>query len=252
MRQRVGCVLRLFTPPLTRARAKGSGPLAAEPVDRVRPMSGAQPWSGRRLHLVGVGGAGMSGYARVAIQLGAQVSGSDRADSPALDRLRALGVATSVGHDAANVPPGDDVEVVHSSAVTPENPERVAAAERGLPDLPRAELLAQLSALKQTIAVAGAHGKTTTTSMAAHVLLELGMEPAYLIGGDLRSTGRNADWGSGDWLVVEADESDRSMLSLDVDIAVVTNVELDHHATYASLSEVRDVFRTFLAGAPQA
>ena len=137
-----------------------------------------RPWSGRRLHLVGLGGAGMSGYARVATQLGAVVSGSDRADSPALAELRALGVEAHVGHAAANVPAGDDVEVVHSSAIAADNPERLAAAERGLPDRPRADLLAQLTALKRTIAVAGTHGKTTTTSMAAHVLLRCGLEPA--------------------------------------------------------------------------
>src|SRR5204863_9820218 len=159
--------------------------------------------------------------------------------------------SVSVGHDAANVPPGA-VEVVHSSAIAPDNPERVAARERGLPDRPRAELLAQLSALKRTIAIAGAHGKTTTTSMTAHVLLRCGLEPAYLIGGALTTTGLNADWGAGEWLVVEADESDRSMLSLHVDVAVVTNVELDHHATYGSLAEVRGAFRALLAGAPRA
>jgi UDP-N-acetylmuramate--alanine ligase len=166
--------------------------------------------------------------------------------------LRALGVEAHVGHAAANVPAGDDVEVVHSSAIAADNPERVAAAERGLPDRPRADLLAQVTALKRTIAVAGTHGKTTTTSMAAHILLRCGLEPAYLVGGTMTTTGRNADWGAGDWLVVEADESDRSMLSLDVEIAVVTNVELDHHATYGSLGEVRAAFRALLARAPQA
>jgi UDP-N-acetylmuramate--alanine ligase len=211
-----------------------------------------RPWSGRRLHLVGLGGAGMSGYARVATQLGAVVSGSDRADSPALAELRALGVDAHVGHAAANVPAGDEVEVIHSSAIGPDNPERAAARERGLPDHPRADLLAELTALKRTIAVAGTHGKTTTTSMTAHVLLRCGLRPAYLVGGTMTTTGRNADWGEGDWLVVEADESDRSMLSLNVDVAVVTNVELDHHATYGSLGEVRDAFRALLAKAPQA
>ena len=210
------------------------------------------PWAGRRLHLVGLGGAGMSGYARAAVALGATVSGSDRAASAGLEELRALGVDAHVGHAAENVPAGDDVEVVHSSAITPDNPERAAAAARGLPDRPRAALLADLSALKRTIAVAGAHGKTTTSSMAAHILLRCGMEPSYLIGGALTTTGRNADWGTGEWLVVEADESDRSMLALDVDVAVVTNVELDHHATYGSLAELRDAFRQLLAGAPQA
>ncbi|QEC50772.1 UDP-N-acetylmuramate--L-alanine ligase [Baekduia soli] len=190
----------------------------------------------------------MSGWARVAGQLGATVSGSDRAESPALDHLRALGVEVHVGHDAANVPAGADV--FHSSAIPADNPERTA----GRPSLPRAELLRRLTALKRVIAVAGAHGKTTTTSMAAHALLGAGLAPGYLIGGALRSTGEHADWGShrsGGWLVVEADESDRSMLALDTDVAVVLNIELDHHATYGSLAEVVEVFDAFRAAAPQ-
>jgi UDP-N-acetylmuramate--alanine ligase len=211
-----------------------------------------RPWAGRRLHLIGLGGAGMSGYARVAVQLGAAVSGSDRADSPGLRALTQLGVEVHVGHEAANVPSGDGVEVVHSSAIRADNPERAAARARALPDHPRADLLAELSLLKRTIAIAGAHGKTTTSSMVAHALLRCGLEPAYLIGGALTTTGLNADWGAGEWLVVEADESDRSLLSLHVDIAVVTNVELDHHATFGSLAEVREVFRTWLAVAPHA
>jgi UDP-N-acetylmuramate--alanine ligase len=201
-----------------------------------------RPWAGRRIHLVGIGGAGMSGWARVAVQLGATVSGSDRAESPALDKLRALGVDVHVGHDAANVPPGADVFV--STAIPAGNPERVAGAQ------PRAELLRELTQLKQVIAVAGAHGKTTTTSMIAHALLGAGMEPGYLIGGALRSTGENADWGAGDWLVVEADESDKSMLALDADVAVVLNIELDHHATYASRAQLDEVFDTFRMAAP--
>src|SRR5689334_11776194 len=173
------------------------------------------PWSDRRLHLVGVGGAGMSGYALVSAQLGARVSGSDRAESAVLERLRAAGIDARAGHGAANVPGGDDVEVVLSSAVPADNPERVAALERGLRVMARADLLAELTALRRVIAVAGAHGKTTTSSMAAHVLLRCGLDPGYLIGGDLRTTGTNAAWGTGEWLVVEADESDRSMLRLD-------------------------------------
>src|SRR3954465_13921953 len=211
-----------------------------------------RPWAGRRLHLVGLGGAGMSGYARAAVQLGARVSGSDRADGPALAALRELGVAVHVGHAAENVPAGDDVEVVHSTAIPLHNPEREAARARGLADRPRADLLRELSGLKRTIAVAGAHGKTTTTSMVAHALLRCGLEPSYLIGGALRTAGLNAGWGAGEWLVVEADESDRSMLELHVEVAIVTNVELDHHATYGSLAEVREVFRAFLAGVPEA
>jgi UDP-N-acetylmuramate--alanine ligase len=202
-------------------------------------MSG--PWAGRKVHLVGIGGAGMSGYARVCAQLGAQVSGSDRADGPAMARLRAMGVTTHVGHDRSNVPDGADVFV--SSAIAADNPERVAGAK------PRAELLHELSGLKRTIAIAGAHGKTTTTSMAAHVLLACGLEPAYLIGGALRTTGEHADWGAGEWLVVEADESDRSMLRLQVDLAAVLNVELDHHATYGSLAELQEVYDAFTAAA---
>jgi UDP-N-acetylmuramate--alanine ligase len=203
----------------------------------------ALPWAGRKIHLVGIGGAGMSGWARVAVQLGATVSGSDRAESPALEKLRALGVVVHVGHEAANVPEGADVFV--STAIPVDNPERVARA------LPRAELLRELSALKRVIAIAGAHGKTTTTSMVAHALLGAGAQPGYLIGGALRTTGENADWGTGEWLVVEADESDKSMLALDVDVAVVLNIELDHHATYGSLVELNEVFDTFRAGAPE-
>jgi UDP-N-acetylmuramate--alanine ligase len=202
---------------------------------------------------VGIAGAGMSGYALAAHALGAQVTGSDRAPSPYLDALARAGVDPPViGHDAANVPPGADVEVVYSTAIPAENPERLAARERGLRERPRAELLAELTALRPTVAVAGAHGKTTTAAMIAHVLLALGLDPAFLIGGILRSAGSNAAWGGGEWLVVEADESDRSMLALDVDVAVLTNVELDHHATYGSLGELRDAYREFLSGPAQA
>ncbi|HEU4974273.1 MAG TPA: cyanophycin synthetase [Baekduia sp.] len=203
----------------------------------------AQPWEGRRIHLIGIGGAGMRGWARVAVQLGAVVSGSDQADSPGLEHLRALGVEVHVGHRAENVPPGADV--FHSTAVPEDNPERALGSR------PRADLLRELTALKRVIAVAGAHGKTTTTSMAAHALLGAGMTPGYLIGGALRTTGENADWGDGEWLVVEADESDRSMLALDVAVAVVLNIELDHHATYGSLAELTAVFDAFRAAAPQ-
>jgi UDP-N-acetylmuramate--alanine ligase len=206
--------------------------------------AGDRPWAGRRVHLVGVGGAGMSGWARVAVQLGATVSGSDRAESPNLDRLRALGITVHVGHDAANVPADADVFV--STAIPADNPERVERAQ------PRAELLRELTSLKQVIAVAGAHGKTTTTSMVAHALLGAGASPGYLIGGALRTTGENADWGDGDWLVVEADESDRSMLALDVDVAVVLNIELDHHATYGgSLAGLHAAFDEFRHHAPR-
>jgi UDP-N-acetylmuramate--alanine ligase len=214
-------------------------------------MSG--PWGGRRLHFVGVGGAGMSGYARAAHALGAEVSGSDRADSPYTESLRADGVLrASVGHDAANVPAGEDVEVVYSSAVPPENPERAAARERGLRERPRAELLGELTALKRTIAVAGTHGKTTTAAMLVHALRGAGMEPGWLVGAPVGEGLPNARWGMGEWLVVEADESDRSMLSLHVEVAVLTNVELDHHASFTSLGELRAAFHEFLAKPPSA
>ncbi len=211
-------------------------------------MSGQ--WSGRRLHFVGVGGAGMSGYARAAHTLGAAVTGSDSALSPYAERLRADGVLDAhVGHDAANVPAGEDVELVYSSAVAVDNPERAAARARGLRERARAELLGELTELKRTIAVAGTHGKTTTASMLVHILRAAGMRPGWLVGAPVGGGLENAEWGEGEWLVVEADESDRSMLSLDVEIAVLTNVELDHHTVYRSLPELREAFRSFLSRA---
>ena len=197
-----------------------------------------QPWSGRRLHFVGIGGAGMSGLAAVAHALGASVTGSDRASgSPYAQTLRAAGIEPAIGHDAANVP--DGAEVVYSSAIPPSNPERTT----GAPELHRADLLGQLTQLKPTIAISGTHGKTTTSSMVVHAL---GAD-SYLVGGEVRSTGSNAGWGPGEWLVVEADESDRSLLKLHPTIAVVTNAELDHHTTYSSQRDVDETFRAFLA-----
>jgi UDP-N-acetylmuramate--alanine ligase len=216
-------------------------------------MSGAKSWQGRRLHFVGVGGAGMSAYARAAHALGAEVSGSDGASSPYLTRLREDGVLDAhVGHDAANVPAGEGVELIYSSAVPQENSERAAARERGIAERPRAELLGELSALRRTIAVAGTHGKTTTSSMLAHALRAAGLDPDWLIGAPIGGGLPNAHWSEGEWLIVEADESDRSMLSLEVEIAVLTNVELDHHATFASLAELREAFAAFLARASAA
>jgi UDP-N-acetylmuramate--alanine ligase len=190
----------------------------------------------------------MSGYVRAAHALGAEVSGSDGADGPYLRRLAADGVLqAAIGHRAENVPAGEGVELVYSSAVSGENVERRAARERGIPERPRAELLAELSAMRRTIAVAGTHGKTTTCSMVAHALIGAGMDPGWLIGAPIGGGLPNAHWGEGEWLVVEADESDRSMLSLSVEVAVLTNVELDHHAAFASLAELREAFREFLA-----
>jgi UDP-N-acetylmuramate--alanine ligase len=205
------------------------------------------PWAGRRLHFIGIGGAGMSGLALVARTLGAEVTGSDQADSSYVELLREAGIQPAIGHDAANVPDGADVIV--STAIGDDNPELAAARERGMPVLHRGDLLGEVSRLRRTIAVAGTHGKTTTASMAAHVLVEAGRDPCYLIGGEVRSTGTNAAWGEGEWLVVEADESDRSFLKLSPEVAVVTNVELDHHATFASLGELQEAFDQFIAGA---
>ncbi len=214
-------------------------------------------WSGRRLHFVGIGGAGMSGLAVVADALGATVTGSDAVDTPYLDGVRRSGIEVVIGYDAANVPAGDDVEVVVSTATAAANPERAAARERALREIHRGALLGELSRLRRTIAIAGTHGKTTTASMAAHALLSLGWDPTFVIGGELRppaergreSIATNAAYGAGDWLVVEADESDRSFLELSPEIGVVTNIELDHHTTYASHVELEQAFGEFLCNA---
>jgi UDP-N-acetylmuramate--alanine ligase len=215
----------------------------------------ARPWSGRTIHFVGVAGAGMSGYARAAAALGAQVSGSDRRASPYSERLATDGVLQArIGeHDAANLPGGENVELVYSSAVLEDNPERAAARARGLPERSRAQLLAELTGLRRTIAVAGTHGKTTTASMLVYALCGAGTHPDWLIGGAVGPGLANAHWsGEGEWLVVEADESDRSMLELSFEIAVLTNVELDHHATFGTLAQVREAFRQLLARAGRA
>ena len=209
-------------------------------------MSGG-PLARRRLHFIGIGGAGMSGLAVVARALGAHVSGSDNTDTPYLDRVRAQGIEPVIGYSAANVPPG--AEIVVSTAISQDNPELEAARSAGAAVLHRAELLGEVTRLKRSIAVAGTHGKTTTCAMLVHALLALGRDPAYLIGGRLRSTGANAAWGAGEWVVVEADESDRSFLRLEPDVAVVTNVELDHHASYRSLSELEEAFGEFTSAA---
>jgi UDP-N-acetylmuramate--alanine ligase len=212
-----------------------------------------KPWAGRRIHFVGVGGAGMSGYARAAHALGATVTGSDRAETPYLVQLREEGVLDAeVGHDARNLPDSEDVELVYSSAIPADNPERAAARERGVPDRPRADLLGELSALRRTIAIAGAHGKTTTSAMLVHVLRGEGLDPGWLIGSSIGAGLANSHWSEGEWLVIEADESDRSMLALSIEIAVLTNVELDHHASFRSLAELREAFAAFLARASRA
>ena len=202
-----------------------------------------EPFAGRSLHFIGIGGAGMSGLALVAHALGARVSGSDQAESAALGRLREAGIEAAIGHDPANLPAG--VEVVVSTAIPEDNPELAAARAAGATLLHRADLLGELSRMKRTIAVSGAHGKTTTASMAAHALRGAGRDPAFLIGGELRSAQTNAAWGTGDWAVIEADESDRSFLKLARDVAVITNIEFDHHSTYATLRELEQAFAEF-------
>ncbi len=184
----------------------------------------------KRVHFVGVGGAGMSGIAEVLATQGYQVSGSDIAASAATRRLAGLGVAIAIGHDAAHVARADAVVV--STAVAPDNPEVVAARERGVPVVPRALMLAELMRLKTGIAVAGTHGKTTTTSLIASVLAEGGLDPTFVIGGRLLSADANARLGKGDFLVAEADESDASFLYLSPALAVITNIDADHMETY--------------------
>jgi len=209
-------------------------------------------WRGRRLHFIGIGGVGMSGLALVCAELGAAVSGSDRGDSSYMERLRAAGLEPVVGHDAANLPA--DAEVVVSTAIDEGNPELALARERGQVVRRRGELLAELCAEKRLIAIAGTHGKTTTTAMLAWALRGAGADPAFFVGGEvpgLRPGGAaaNAGWGGGEWVVAEADESDASFLDLDPEIAVVTNIEMDHHSRWGSIAELRDAFDRFAAGA---
>jgi UDP-N-acetylmuramate--alanine ligase len=207
------------------------------------PGATERPFAGRSLHFVGIGGAGMSGLALVAHGLGARVTGSDRADSPYCEHLRGAGLEPTIGHDAANLPAG--AEVVVSTAIPEDNPELSAARAAGAVVLHRGDLLGELSRMKRTIAVSGTHGKTTTAAMAAHILGETGRAPVFLIGGELRSAGTNAAWGAGEWAVIEADESDRSFLKLAREVAVITNIELDHHSTYANLGELEQAFAEF-------
>jgi UDP-N-acetylmuramate--alanine ligase len=198
-----------------------------------------------RPHFIGIGGAGMSGIAKILAQRGALVTGSDAKDSQTARALRALGATVHIGHDAAHLAP-DATCVVVSSAIRAENPELAAARERGVPVVHRSDALAALMDGTRTIAVAGTHGKTTTTSMLAVALTALGLEPSYAIGGDLDVPGSNALHGAGEVFVAEADESDRSFHTYSPEVAVVLNVELDHHANYASLEEVYDSFEIFV------
>jgi UDP-N-acetylmuramate--alanine ligase len=205
-----------------------------------------QPLEGRKLWFVGIGGAGMSALALVTREWGAEVGGSDRARSSYVDRLEAAGIPVAIGHDAGQVP--EDAEVIVSSAIAPDNPEVSHARGRSRK---RGELLAELIELRPSIVVAGAHGKTTTAGMIAFCLERLDRDPAFLIGGEVPQLGGNARAGDG-WLVAEGDESDRSLELLKPRIAVLTNVELDHHSTLSAEGEVRELFERWLATAPEA
>ncbi len=203
----------------------------------------------QHIHFVGIGGSGMSGIAEILHNLGYSISGSDLADSATLRRLASLGIQTHVGHDAAHVARAD--AVVTSTAVQASNPEVLRARELRIPVVPRALMLAELMRLKQGIAIAGTHGKTTTTSLVASVLAQAGLDPTFVIGGRLNSAGANARLGSGNYIVVEADESDASFLNLLPVMAVVTNIDADHMETYGhDFGRLQQAFVDFLHRMP--
>ncbi|MEW5723755.1 MAG: UDP-N-acetylmuramate--L-alanine ligase [Thermodesulfobacteriota bacterium] len=202
----------------------------------------------RHIHFVGIGGIGMSGIAEVLLNLGHRVTGSDLRESDTTRRLAALGAGVAVGHRAENAA-GADVVVV-SSAVAPDNPEVEAARREFIPVIPRAEMLAELMRLKYSVAVAGSHGKTTTTSLVGTIMGEAGLDPTLVIGGKLDIIGSNARLGSGDFLVAEADESDGSFLLLSPTIAVVTNIDLEHLDYYRDLDHIKAAFLTFINRVP--
>ena len=203
----------------------------------------------KHIHFVGIGGAGMSGIAEVLVNLGFKVSGSDLGDNVATRRLKALGATIVKGHDTANIEGAD--AVVTSTAVKNDNPEVTAARARHVPVVPRAQMLAELMRLKQGIAIAGTHGKTTTTSLVASILAEGGMDPTFVIGGKLNAAGANARLGKGDFLVAEADESDASFLLLNPVISVVTNIDADHMETYGhDFARLKQSFVDFLQHLP--
>jgi UDP-N-acetylmuramate--alanine ligase len=204
----------------------------------------------RKLHFVGIGGIGMSGLAEILIDQGFTVTGSDRAQSDNTERLVSLGCPVAIGHGASNVGPDVDV-VVYSSAVDPGNPELVEARSRKIPVIRRAEMLAEVMRLKYGIGIAGTHGKTTTTSMVGLVLMEGGLDPTVIVGGRLRGlAGSNARLGKGEFMVVEADEFDRSFLSITPTIAVLTTLETDHLDCYRDLEDIKGAFIQFATRVP--
>ncbi|MEU3183696.1 UDP-N-acetylmuramate--L-alanine ligase [Streptomyces sp. NPDC006923] len=208
-------------------------------------MAPGIPTAMERPHFIGIGGAGMSGIAKILTQRGAKVAGSDAKESETAQALRALGATVHIGHAATHL--ADDAScVVVSSAIRADNPELARAAELSVPVVHRSDALASLMGGLRSIAVAGTHGKTTTTSMLAVALTELGLDPSYAIGGDLAGPGTNAQHGAGDIFVAEADESDRSFQKYDPEVAIVLNAELDHHANYSSMEEIYESFETFV------
>ncbi len=203
----------------------------------------------KHIHFVGVGGAGMSGIAEILHNLGYTVSGSDQSDSSVTRRLAALGIRVAIGHDAAHVAGAE--AVVTSTAVRGDNPEVIAARAKRIPVVPRAVMLAELMRLKQGIAIAGTHGKTTTTSLVTSALAEAGVDPTFVIGGKLNAAGANSRLGSGDYIVVEADESDASFLNLTPVMAVVTNIDADHMDTYGhDFARLKAAFVDFIHRMP--
>jgi UDP-N-acetylmuramate--alanine ligase len=217
------------------------------PGGRVPGLGLGDPQVVHRVHIIGVGGAGMSAIATVLYAMGHQVTGSDLRESGVTERLRSLGIGVAIGHQSANV--GDAQLVTHSTAVMEANPEVAEAHRRGLSVLTRAETLAGIAARKRCIAVAGTHGKTTTASMLSLILVEAGLHPSFLIGGEVNEIGTNAVWDTGEWIVIEADESDGTFLHLAPEIAIVTNVEADHLDHYGSFDAVRTAFAEFLVSA---
>ena len=223
-------------------RDQPAGPGVATPLDL------SSPWA---VHVVGAGGAGMSAIASVLAAMGHAVTGSDLRDSPIVARLRAEGVPVAIGHDPANLGAAEVVAV--SSAIGDTNPEVRAARDSGIPVVRRKDILPAIASGRRTIAVAGTHGKTTISSMLALVMVEAGLDPSFIIGGDVNEIGTGACWGDGDWFVVEADESDLTFLSLNPEVAVVANVEPDHLDAYGDdRTALESAFARFLASAERS
>ena len=203
----------------------------------------------KHLHFVGIGGIGMSGLAELLLNQGYTVSGSDMTETDITRNLKEMGGRIYIGHNADNV--GNADVLVHSSAVKEDNPELIAADERNIPIIRRAEMLAELVRLKPyAIAVAGTHGKTTTTSIAGMVLTEAGLDPTIIVGGVVRSLATNARLGDGDYIVAEADEFDRSFLTLSPTIAIITNIEEEHLDVYKDLDDIKETYLTFASRYP--